>query len=105
MGALNPAFLWALPIVVAAVLLLHLYGRTKPRSVLAFTNLRLIADILKDRQRGRRLQDIVLIGLRCLAVACVFAALARPYWHRVSGGGGGDPASASTLWVAVDLSY
>ncbi|HUQ72001.1 MAG TPA: BatA domain-containing protein [Planctomycetaceae bacterium] len=79
MSFLSLAFLFALPLA-AAPILLHLFDRR--RSVMIeWGAMQFLAEAVRRRTNARRLQQWLLLLLRTLAVACLVLALARPLIH------------------------
>jgi hypothetical protein len=76
---LNPWF-WLGALALAAPLWLHLHRRQET-NVLRFSALRFLDDEPEPRQSPRRLRDWLLFALRLLALLCVVAAFAWPYWR------------------------
>lgn len=77
MAFLAPLFLAGLA-AVALPVLLHL-RRNRPKETVAFSSLMFLEASPPVTKRRSRLQDILLLILRCLALALLILAFARPY--------------------------
>ena len=86
MGLLAPLFLLGLA-AVAVPVLIHLRLRHRSR-VVRFPSLMFISRAPYRSVRRRRLRDLLLLLMRCLAVALLALAFARPLWQ-------GDAAAAA----------
>jgi len=73
---LSTIFLWALPLAAVPVLI-HLYNRRR-RQVVRWGAMHLLAEDATPRGRIRRIDELLLMLLRTLAVLAVVLALARP---------------------------
>lgn len=81
LGALFGLATVAIPIVI------HLLNKFQVREV-TWAAMRFLRESIEKNQRRLRLEDILLLFMRCLLVALLILALARPIWHsnsRVSG--------------------
>ena len=87
MGLLAPLFLLGLA-AIAVPVLIHLRLRHRTR-VIRFPSLMFISRAPYRSMRRRRLRDVLLLLLRCLAVALLALAFARPLWQ-------GDAAAGAT---------
>ena len=76
MAFLHPLFLWGLA-GLAIPILIHLYGRRRPRRVL-FPSLRLLRQTQQQRRSLARLRNLIILILRMLAILAVVIALAGP---------------------------
>ena len=96
MNWLFPGFLMGAALIGLPVVLHWL--RRKPRDVVRFPSLRFLgASALRDMRRNRLLHWLTLL-LRCLAIALLCAAFARPFWGRT-------PSAANcALVIALDNS-
>ncbi len=96
------SFLYPLFLVGAAAaavpILLHLFRR-KTETVVEFPAVRLLHKAPVERQRRRRLREIILLVLRVTALVLLAFAFARPYVDNVTGA-----IPASTTVVALDTS-
>src|SRR5216684_923582 len=72
----HPAYLWGL-LAVALPILVHLFNQRRPRP-LAFGAIEFVLRSQRQRARRLRLRQIILLALRCLLIAAVALALARP---------------------------
>lgn len=77
MAVLNPAFLWALA-AVSVPLWLHL-SRRRQYQDLPIGTLRFLQEVLKERRKRSRFEEIPLLLLRLLAVALLAVVFIRPY--------------------------
>jgi hypothetical protein len=80
LGFVNPWTLLALPAVGLPVLI-HFLTRARPRTI-RYPTLRFLVEAGAGRQTLHRLRVIVLLALRCLAVAALALVFARPFLKR-----------------------
>ncbi|MEZ5299604.1 MAG: BatA domain-containing protein [Verrucomicrobiales bacterium] len=79
---LNPAFLWAV-LAVAVPVWLHL-SRRRIYKEMEVGTLRFLHTALRQRRRKARLEEIPLLLLRCLALALLALAFARPFFPKAA---------------------
>lgn len=77
MGFTAPLYLWGVAIASLPIVV-HLLNRRRLRKV-AFSSLRLLSGVRRDRFNWLRLRDVILLVTRTLLIALLFLALARPY--------------------------
>jgi len=80
MGLLAPAFLAGL-MAIAVPVVIHLIHRER-RETVAFPSLMFLRKIPYRSVRRQKLRHLLLLALRCLAIAIVVAAFARPFFER-----------------------
>lgn len=90
MSFLNLIFLWGLPLLSVPVAI-HLLSRRR-QEVVKWGAMQFLMDSSIRRRKIWRLDDLILMLLRTLAVALLIFALARPLWHgsNLSGGSSRD---------------
>ena len=72
----HPAYLWGL-FAIALPILVHLFNQRRPRP-LGFGAIEFVLRSQRQKARRLRLRQILLLALRCLLIAAVALALARP---------------------------
>ena len=72
----HPAYLWGL-FALAVPILVHLFNRRRPRP-LEFGAIEFVLRSQRQKARRLRLRQLLLLALRCLLIAGVALALARP---------------------------
>src|SRR5947208_17096895 len=82
MNFLAPAFLAGLA-AVAVPVIIHLINRER-KVVVEFPSLMFLQRIPYRSVRRQKLRHLLLLALRCLALAIVVAAFARPFFRRTS---------------------
>lgn len=82
---LNPFLLWGLA-AVSAPILIHLLLRQKPRPR-PWAAMRWLEAALHAAQRRYKLTNLLLLLMRCLIIALLALAVARPHWGLWSEGG------------------
>lgn len=76
MGFLNPLLLFGLA-AVSVPIIIHLLNRRKFQKVV-WAAMRFIQTSVEKNQRRMRIEDMILLALRCLLLALLALALARP---------------------------
>jgi hypothetical protein len=97
MEFLQPAFLFASAAAAVPVVLHLVFRRKTPR--VDFPTVRFLRDIDVRLARRRRLQEILVLALRCGALALLALALARPLWKPA----GAEPGPAGRVALAIVL--
>ncbi|MEO1498393.1 MAG: BatA domain-containing protein [Planctomycetota bacterium] len=104
MTFLTPALLLGAALV-ALPIVLHLARRREPRRM-AFPALRLLEKTRKKQETHLRLRRLLLLALRCLAIALLALAVARPVLTPASGSAGalasGEAATGLVLAMVFD---
>ena len=88
MSFLHPLFLIALA-GISVPLILHFFRRKKSRPV-SWAAMRFLMQAAEARKKRVKLEDLLLMILRCLALAAVVLVLARPWW-------GADPGASKLV--------
>ncbi|HZS07186.1 MAG TPA: VWA domain-containing protein [Blastocatellia bacterium] len=100
MSFLNPLFLLGLAAVVAPIIV-HLVRRTNAKRV-EFASLMFVRRVPQRTIRRRRLHNLLLLLMRCLALLLLVLAFARPYF---SGAGAELGRNNRATVVMLDNSY
>lgn len=74
---LAPALAWAAAGLVGVPIVIHLLNRRRHK-VLRWAAMEYLLEAMRQNRRRLRLQDLVLLTLRCAAIALVALALSRP---------------------------
>ncbi len=80
MQFLFPAFLFALA-AIAIPIIIHLFHFRRFRTVY-FTNVRFLREVKDETSNRRKLRDLLVLLMRCLAVAMLVLAFAQPFLPR-----------------------
>jgi hypothetical protein len=102
MGILAPAFLAGL-LAIGIPVLIHMINRER-RETVAFPSLMFLRKVPYKSVRRQKLRHLLLLAMRCLAIAIIIAAFARPFFQRPLT----PPAAASDgreVVVLLDRSY
>ena len=94
--------LWALP-VAAAPFVIHLVLLRRARPLL-FSDLTLLREAYRRSLPSSRLKQWLLLAARCLALAALVVAFARPVVHPAAAAGAGQQESAAVVFLG-DVSY
>src|ERR1700733_8335965 len=86
---------------VAIPIIIHLLNQFQVKQV-TWAAMRFLRESIEKNQRRLRLEDILLLLLRCLLVALLILALARPTWHSGAKTTGSHQVSAV---IILDNSY
>lgn len=97
MSFLNPLFLVGLA-AVAIPIIVHLVRRTRAKKV-EFPSLMFVRQVPQRTIRRKRLINLLLLLLRCLALLCLTLAFARPYFS----GSGAAEANGRTKATVILL--
>ncbi|MFN0119032.1 MAG: BatA domain-containing protein [Blastocatellia bacterium] len=104
MSFLNPLFLLGLA-AVAAPIIVHLVRRTNAKKV-EFPSLMFVRQVPQRTIRRRRLHNLLLLLLRCLALLLLTLAFARPYFTgNAAQTGRGDRATVILLDASLSMRY
>lgn len=101
----QPAFLWALPVVVMPVAI-HLLFRGKTKKI-AFSSLRFLHETVLRTNSRRNLQRILLLVVRILLLVILVLLFARPFNRKSQLASLYDPGTPVYWWVdpTVSMSY
>jgi hypothetical protein len=102
----HPAYLWGLA-ATALPILVHLFNQRRPRP-LAFGAIDFVLRSQRQKARRLRLRQILLLALRCLLIAAIAVALARPSLEpkgSVAAAPAGPQATALVLDASVSMRY
>src|SRR3954467_4235771 len=102
MGLLAPAFLAGL-LAVAIPVIVHMIHRER-RETIAFPSLMFLRKIPYRSVRRQKLRHLLLLALRCLALAIIAAAFARPFLRRAAGATA-SLSDARELVILLDRSW
>lgn len=79
MTFLQPAFLWGL-LAIAIPVLIHLWHQ-KQGQPLPWAAMQWLHEASEQQQRGLKFDDLLLLIVRCLAIALLSVLLAQPVWE------------------------
>src|ERR1041385_6740043 len=101
MGFLNPFLLFGLA-AVSVPIIIHLLNRRKFQKVV-WAAMRFLRISVEQNQRRMRIEDLILLALRCLLLALLAFALARPAFRNTTSDLFGQ--SKVTGVIILDNSY
>jgi len=99
MKFLYPVYLFGL-ILIAIPIIIHLYFRKKLKKIF-FSSLMFLKRAEASRLRWLRLKEILILIMRCLIIAAIFLALARPQFE----GGLFTKNRLAAVYVIIDNSF
>ncbi|MFH1726022.1 MAG: BatA domain-containing protein [Elusimicrobiota bacterium] len=102
MSFLNPALLWALPLAAAPVVLHLIFLRRARR--MPFSDLTLLRAAYARTLPATRLRQWLLMLVRCLILAGIVLAFARPVLHRRAAAAGGSEEGLDVV-ILLDTSW
>src|SRR6185295_7065074 len=100
MGFLAPWMLWGLA-GASIPILLHLFFRSRYRTV-PWAAMKFLLTSVEQTSRRLKFQEMLLLALRCLVLAALAFAMARPFTSTAGTTGRGDAVDAVFV---VDTSY
>lgn len=103
MSFLNPLFLLGLAAVMAPIIV-HLVRRTNAKRV-EFPSLMFVRRVPQRTIRRRKLHNLLLLALRCLALLLLVMAFARPYFSGGEAAGAKDRATVILLDQSFSTRY
>lgn len=99
MQFLYPTFLWALS-ALAIPIIIHLFYFRRFKKV-NFTNVKYLKEIKEETSSRNKLKNLLVLLMRCLALACLVFAFAQPFIPT----GSDIKLGEKTIGVFVDNSY
>lgn len=96
----HPGLLIAGLLAVALPIVIHILFRRR-RKPIAWAAMRFLLDAYRQQRRRTQLQQIILLTLRCLLIALVALALARPMLNT---GGALGGSGGRTVYILIDSS-
>jgi hypothetical protein len=100
MAFLYPSFLWALAAVLVPVII-HLFNFRKYKKVY-FSNVKFLRELQLESKSRSRLKELLILAARCLAVAALALAFARPFMPGEETAG---VRKAGTVSIYLDNSF
>ena len=72
-----PTFLFAL-FAIAIPILIHLFQLRRYKKIV-FSDIRFLKQITEQNQKQRNIKEWIILAARCLALACLVFAFAKPF--------------------------
>ncbi len=98
MNFITPALAAAGLIAMAAPIIIHLLARRRKRPI-EWAAMRFLLEAFRKHRRRLRIEQLLLLALRCLALLLLGAALARPF---VDAAVGLDAGGSRTVFLVID---
>jgi hypothetical protein len=95
-----PLFLWALAAISIPVII-HLFNFRKYKKVY-FTNVKFLKELRQESKSKSRLKEILVLLVRCLAIACLVLAFSQPV---IYGDNEHAPAGNQVVSLYIDNSF
>src|SRR3954452_17917332 len=102
MNFLAPAFLAGLA-AIAVPVIIHLINRER-KVVVEFPSLMFLQKIPYRSVRRQKIRHLLLLALRCLALAIIVAAFARPFFSKTKNASAATTGAREVV-IALDRSY
>lgn len=102
MSFLNPLLLGGL-VAIGIPILIHLLNRRRFRRVV-WAAMRFLQTSIEKNQKRMQIEDLILLVLRCMIVALIALALARPAWREAVSGYFSSEKSVGVLLLDNSLS-
>jgi len=103
MAFLNPLFLFG-TLGISVPIVIHLLNRIRPRPV-KWAAMELLQKSMRVRSRQIRLEDILLLIMRCIAICLLALAMSRPTITAQSAASFGIGRQTTGVVIAVDGSF
>ena len=99
MSFTNPLMLIGLAAILVPIII-HLFNFRRYKTVY-FSNVQMLEDIQKKTKRASQVQQLIVLALRVLGIACLVLAAAQPFLR----GNNKNAAKGNVISVFVDNSY
>jgi len=101
MQFIHPWFLFGLA-AMAVPIIIHLVFKTKAKQIL-FPSIRFLQQVERQISRWRKIQELLILALRCLAIMLLMLALAGPVYKPAAADSGHSGGTA--VVIVLDDSY